>query len=108
MPKRNNPVTEVYKGIAVRKYTQICIWLSPIEFKELIDVQAETGFSNRAILSYSSRPCERCKNVPIIAFDKDGNEFKIRRGILSKRIPEPSGINLIKHAETHRNSQEDK
>jgi hypothetical protein len=108
MPKRNNPIVEMYKGIEVRKYTQICIWLSPQEFKELIDVQSETGFSNRAILSYTSRPCHKCENIPVIAFDKDGNEFKIKRGILSRRIPEPSGVNLINHAKAHRNSKENK
>lgn len=82
-----NPVVEVYRGIEIRKYPQIKFRVDVITFKEIIDAHLDTGMSTRSILGHSSKPCESCKNVFVTTFNSKDDEVKIKRGILSKRIP---------------------
>lgn len=97
MPNKNtNPVIEIYKGMEVKTTNLVTLKLSPIEFKELIDIEIDTGLSLRKIIGYSSRPCEKCKGTSVVVFDKDDKELRIRRGFLSNRIPTNSGINRVK------------
>lgn len=93
----DNPVVEIFKGIEVKRYNRIVISVDEKTFKEIITLQ-ETGLSSRKILGYSSTPCKHCEKIDVIAYDRDDNEVKIKRGILSKRIPTTHcGKNKIEH-----------
>lgn len=95
---KKNPIVGTYKGVTVRKCNPIVLKLGEAVFKSLIDEVERTGLSIPKILAYSSRPCDRCKDVMVVAYNKDGNEQKIKRGILSKHIPQNNGINIIQTA----------
>lgn len=95
---KSNPVVEVYKGINIRQCNQFQIRLSAVVFKTLILESERTGLPISKILAYSSKPCERCSLTDIVAFNKDGEEVKIKRGILSRHIPEGNGTSIIKQA----------
>ncbi len=75
-----------YKGTPVRRHNIVKFRVDEITYKEIIDLEKETGLSQRKILSYSATPCKCCENSPVIAYIND-KEVRIKRGILSKRIP---------------------
>lgn len=83
----NNPVVETFEGIEIRRYNRIVFKVDAQTYKEIIQVELDTKLSTRKILGHSSKPCKHCENTTIIAFNRDDEEVKIPRGILSKRIP---------------------
>lgn len=95
MGKDNNPVVEIYKGVPIRKYPVVKIYVDTISLKQIIDTQQDTGLSVKKILAYSSRPCSCCTGVNVIILKKDGKEIEIPRGIISKRIGNASGKKRI-------------
>jgi len=102
----NNPVIQIYKGITIRKYNKVNLMMGEVQFKKLIDEVDRTGFSIPKILSYSSKPCDRCKDMMVVAYDKEGNEMLIKRGILSMHVPEGNGVDIITKAK-NRNAKSD-
>lgn len=101
MPK--SPIVEIYNGIPIRENNRYVIRMGAVMFKTLILESERTGFPISKILAYSSKPCDRCSMTDVIAFNKDGDEVKIKRGILSRHIPEGNGSSIIKqaHAKKH-------
>jgi len=75
-----------YKGVPVRKHNVIHLRVDEITYKEIIDTEESTGLSQRKILAHSSAPCEKCIGTEVMVMTDDGT-VKIKRGILSKRIP---------------------
>jgi len=68
---------DAYKKIQIR--VSVYEWR---RFKEFQDV----GLSVREVIEHSSCPCDKCKGVDIIVFNKENGEpIKIPRGILSKK-----------------------
>lgn len=68
-------------------YPQITIRVSQFEFKRFKELKDNHNLSAREVLEYSGCGCEKCKGIYVIAFDKEnGDEIKIPRGILGKRI----------------------
>ncbi len=76
----------IYKDVPVRKHNYVKLRVDEITFKEIIDLEVETGLSQRKILGYSASPCKCCENTSVNVFIND-KEVKIKRGILSRRIP---------------------
>jgi uncharacterized protein YcbX len=93
-----NPVVEVYKGIKIRQCNPYQLRLSAVMFKILILESERTGLPISKILAFSSKPCERCSTTEVVAFNKDGDEVKIKRGILSRHMPEGNGTSIIQQA----------
>jgi hypothetical protein len=93
-----NPIVEVYKGVPIRQCNVYRFRMSAVVYKMLILESERTGLPISKILAYSSKPCERCSTVDVIAFNKDGDEVKIKRGIMSRHIPEGNGTSIIKQA----------
>jgi hypothetical protein len=100
---KNNPIVEIYKGIPIRRCNIYNIRMGAVLYKTLILESERTGLPISKILAYSSKPCERCSLTDVVAFNKEGDEIKIKRGILSRHIPEGSGTSIIKqaHAKKH-------
>ena len=97
MPK-DNPIVEVYKGITIRKSNIYKHRLSAIVFKILILESERTGLPISKILAYSGKPCERCSSIDVVVFNKQDEEVRIKRGILSRHIPEGNGTSIIQQA----------
>lgn len=95
---KKNPVVEVYKGIQIRENNRYVFRMGPVMFKTLILESERTGFPISKILAYSSKPCDRCSMTDIIIFNKEGEEVKLKRGILSRHIPEGNGTSIIQQA----------
>ena len=95
---KSNPVVEIYKGVTIRQCNPYQLRLSAVMFKLLILESERTGMPISKILSLSSKPCERCAGVDVVAFNKDGDEVKIKRGILSRHMPESNGTSIIQQA----------
>lgn len=93
---KSNPVVEVYKGIVIRQSNQFQMRFSSVVFKMLILESERTGLPISKILAYSSKPCERCSAIDVISFNKEGEEIRIKRGILSRHIPQESGVSALK------------
>jgi hypothetical protein len=81
-----NPLQEIFHGVKIKRYNTITFKVDAKTLKEIIVLQAQ-GMSTRKILGYSSTPCKHCENVSVIAYNREDEEVKIPRGILSKRIP---------------------
>lgn len=97
-----NPVIETYKGIQIRENNRYVFRMGPVLFKLLILESERTGLPISKILAYSSKPCERCTSIEVIAYNKEDEAVKIKRGILSNHIPESNGTSIIKqHAKKH-------
>jgi hypothetical protein len=105
----NSEVVEVYKGIEIRKCNKIRLTFSASAFKYLILESERTNIPITKLLIFSSKPCEKCTNMDVVVFNKDGNEFKIKRGILSRHVPENTGRGIIQqaHEQRNRNSRKD-
>lgn len=69
--------------------------MGAVFYKTLILESERTGLPISKILAYSSKPCERCSEVDITVFNKNDDEFKIKRGILFKNMPQGSGTGII-------------
>jgi hypothetical protein len=97
-----NPVIEVYNGIPIRENNRFVMRMGPVMFKTLILESERTGLPISKILAHSSKPCEQCCNIDVVVFRK-GKEIKIKRGLLSRHIPEGNGTSIIKqaHAKKH-------
>lgn len=93
--KYENPVVEIYKGRPIHQSNPVMLKFGPAIFKHILDEVERTGLSIYKVLAYSSKPCERCKDVMVIAFDKNGIEQKVKRGIMSKTIPQDNGVNIL-------------
>jgi|ERR1700733_2408255 len=90
-----NPIIEVYKGIPIRENNAFKMRLGAVMFKTLILESERTGLPISKILIHSSKPCDHCCGVDVVVFRK-GKEIKVKRGILSRHIPEGSGTSIIK------------
>lgn len=96
MPKKPNPIIEVYKGVNVRAINEVKLCFNPTYFKKIIDEVDKTGLSIHKIIAYSGKPCEKCKDAPVIVYDNEGNPIHVKRGIL--HIPDSNGTNIIEKA----------
>lgn len=94
MPK-NNDFIEIYKGVKIRKSNVIRIRVGERKFKELIDEVEKTKLSIPKIIWYSGKPCNHCKGVCVIVFNKNDDQVSIKRGILSDYTLMNSGTNII-------------
>lgn len=103
-----SPVVEIYKGIKIRKCNKVKFTFSAAAYKHLLLESERTDMPITKVLIHSSKPCDRCLLIDVIAFNKEGQEFKIKRGILSRHIPEDNGRSIIKQANeiSNRTSQE--
>lgn len=93
-----NPIVEIYKGIIIRNSNTYKMRMNAIVYKLLVLESERTGLPISKILAYSSKPCEKCLNVDVTAFNKEDEEVKIKRGILSRHIPEGNGTSIINQA----------
>lgn len=94
MKSNENEIIEYYRGVPIRRcYQKIVLKVSVVTYKKMIDIVAETGLPMAKVLAYSGQPCEKCPNACVIAFNKNDEPVKIKRGILP--IPETNGINII-------------
>ena len=98
MAKTENPIVEIYKGITIRQCNPYQIRLSSVLFKTLILESERTGLPISKILAFSSKPCEKCTSIDVITYNKEGDEVKIKRGILSRHMPEGNGTSIIQQA----------
>jgi|ERR1700733_14306071 len=81
-----NPVLEIYKGVQVRKYNLIHLRVDTETKKILIDQCEITGLSEREILGYSSKHCDCCKGLNVIAYNSKEKQIGIPRAILYKSL----------------------
>jgi DNA polymerase elongation subunit (family B) len=98
-----NPVVEVYKGINIRKCNRYVFKFGPVMFKRLIIESEETGLPISKILIHSSRPCERCIGVDVITYNREGEQIKVKRGLLSQHIPMSTGRSIIQQSHENGN-----
>ncbi len=96
MPKKPRAIIEVYKGISIRSVNVVRIGLGPVHYKRIIDESEKTGLPIPKLLAYSGKPCEKCKDVCVIIFDKEGELVHIKRGLL--HVPQSNGISIIEKA----------
>jgi len=97
MPK-NNPVVEVYKGIVIRKSNIYRQRFNDVKYKMLILESERTGLPISKILSLSSKPCEKCSSIEVIAYNGNSEKVTIKRGILYDNGNQRSGVSIIKQA----------
>lgn len=81
-----NPVVEVFKGIEIKRFNRIVFKVDPKTFKEILELQ-DKGLSIRKILGHSATPCKHCESIDVITYNREDEEVKVKRGMLSKRIP---------------------
>ena len=69
-----------------QKYGRIYLRVSPFEEKQFRRLKEEHGLSARQVLELSGCPCDKCKGVNVITYDRvNGEPIEIPRGILTKR-----------------------
>lgn len=86
MSNKSNPLIEVYKGVSIYKYNELHIRVDCETKKMLIDQSETTGLSIREILGYSSKHCDCCKGMNVIAYNSKEKQIGIPRGILYKSL----------------------
>lgn len=91
-----NPVLYVYKGVNIRRYNKVQLTFGEVQFKKIIDEADGSDLSIHKVLAYSGKPCDRCRDTSVFVYDKEGNEKKVKRGIL--HVPEGNGIGIIQKA----------
>lgn len=65
----------------------LSVRLRPYEYKKFQELKDEHGISQREILELITCPCDKCRNMPIVAYDKiTGEPFIIPRDILTKKV----------------------
>lgn len=97
-----NPIIEIYNGIPIRENNRFTMRMGAVMFKTLILESERTGLPISKILAHSSKPCDCCIGIDVVIFRK-GKEIKIKRGLLSRHIPDGNGTSIIKqrHAKKH-------
>ncbi|HUM53452.1 MAG TPA: hypothetical protein PK431_16660 [Chitinophagales bacterium] len=90
---KENPIIGTYKGVSYRHCNRIVLKFGIAAFKKIIDEVDKTGLSIQKVITYSGKPCDKCKDVEVTIFDKEDNLIKVKRGILP--MPETNGINII-------------
>jgi hypothetical protein len=96
MGKNGSQIIETYKGVNIRTINRVVLRLDPIRFKKIIDEVDKTGLSIQKLLAYSGKPCEKCKDVCVVIYGKEGELIHIKRGIL--HVPESNGCDIITKA----------
>jgi hypothetical protein len=96
MAKTENSIIENYKGVNVRSVNIVKLRLDPVRFKKLLDEVDRTGLPIPKILAYSGKPCERCKDVCVVIYGKEGELIHIKRGML--HVAESNGNSIIDKA----------
>jgi hypothetical protein len=64
------------------KYCQIVIRISQEEFDIIQGIREKTSLSYREIVGYSSKPCDCCKGLDVVAYNSQDKNVKIKRGLL--------------------------
>jgi hypothetical protein len=95
---RNNRIVEIYKGIIIRESNIYSQRFNAVQYKMLILDSERTGLPISQILSLSSKPCEKCVNIDVIAYNQDSQKVSIKRGILYDNGKQRSGVSIIKQA----------
>lgn len=96
MSQKPNSIIENYKGVNIKRVNVVRICLDPVRYKKIIDEVDKTGLSIPKVLAYSGKPCDRCKDVSVTIYDKEGEPINIKRGIL--HVPEGNGIDILTKA----------
>lgn len=91
----SSPVVEIYKGVKIREINVITFKVSAPIFKFFVLESERTNLPITKLLSHSSKPCERCILTDVIAFNGCGEEVSVKRGMLSRHIPENNGRGII-------------
>lgn len=94
----SSPIVEVYKGVKIREINVITLKVSAPIFKFFILESERTNLPITKLLCHSSKPCERCMLTDVIAFNGIGEEVLVKRGMLSRHIPENNGRGIVKQA----------
>ncbi len=90
----------IWNGIPIKKKkNRVTLYLDGDAYIELLEGIKETGFNIMQHLSYSSKPCEHCKNTPVITF-QNGEKQEIQRGFLYKHLKMTNHGNIHKLRET--------
>lgn len=89
----SNPVIEVYHGVKIRKSNRVVMRFGVVEYKRLLDEVDSAKLSIHKVLAYSGKPCNHCQSMPVVVMNAQGDEVKIKRGILS--VPESNGVNIL-------------
>lgn len=100
MSKKTNSIIENYKGINIRTVNIVKICIDPVRYKKIIDEVEKTGLSIPKLLAYSGRPCEKCKDIRVVIYGKEGELIHIKRGIL--HVPESNGCDIISMAKNRK------
>lgn len=96
MAKYADSIIENYKGVNIRTVNRVVISLDPVRYKKLIDEVEKTGLSIPKLLAYSGKPCEKCKDVCVVIYGKEGELIHIKRGML--HVPETNGVDILTKA----------
>jgi hypothetical protein len=90
----NNEILEYFLGIPIRRSNRIYLRLGASAYKALLAAQNETGLSAYAVLMHSCKPCKDCPDF--VEINTASGVKTIKRGILSKHVPQKSGSNIFK------------
>lgn len=96
--RNSNPIVEIYKGIIIRKSNPYKQRFNAIKYKMLILESERTGLPISKILALSSKPCENCSDVDVVAYNEKSEKIHIKRGILYDNGKQRSGVSIIKQA----------
>lgn len=66
------------------KYHTILIRVSHYEYAQFLKYK-EQGLSARKVLECCVQPCEHCKNISVITYDKNDNLVIVKKGILKEK-----------------------
>lgn len=83
--KQKNPIVEIYRGKAIRKYPMANFRTSIYEMKRIIDAEMDLGISLIELLSCISQPLNANDNF-VTVYNSDGKKIRIPKGILKKRL----------------------
>lgn len=95
---KNNPIVEIYKGIVIRESNIYRQRFNKVKYKMLILESERTGLPISKILSLSSKPCEKCSNIDVVAYNDNSEKVSVKRGILYDNGSQRSGTSIIKQA----------
>lgn len=88
-------IVEIYKGVKIRHCNRVVLKFGIADYKKIIDSVDSTDLSIGKILAYSGQPCDRCKGLEIVVFNKKNEQVGIKKGML--RVPENNGVNIIEN-----------
>lgn len=95
---KNNPIVEVYKGIPIYKSNVYRQRFNAAKYKFLLLESDRTGLPISKLLSLSSKPCEKCANIDVVAYNDKSEKVSVKRGILYNNAGQRSGTSIIKQA----------